>query len=280
MNGNFLFGISLTASFLAGILALFAPCCITFLLPSYLGTIFKEEKKVIFYTILFALGLSFVLIPIAFGFRFFVFVLNDYHKQVYYLGGFILILMGIATLKPFFHIPQIFHVQPKLDKKINAGSAFGLGVMSGLTSACCAPVLFAAVTLTTLSPTLIQALIVSFAYVLGIVFPLFILSLSYEKLTVKLSGGNRQKIYNIFKWLGSGIFIIFGVLVLIFNYQNKIEMNQMEGYGRTIRLIVFNISKNFQNPIIDIGTFLLIVFIFYKLLRIGKRSEHTTTPKK
>jgi len=53
MTGNFIFGVSLTASFLAGILALFAPCCITFLLPSYFGTIFKESKKVIFYTFFF-----------------------------------------------------------------------------------------------------------------------------------------------------------------------------------------------------------------------------------
>ncbi len=281
MNGNFLFGISLTASFLAGILALFAPCCITFLFPSYLGTIFKSSSakasegrgRVTYYTIVFALGLSFVLIPIAFGFRFFVFILNDYHKQVYYLGGLILIVMGIATLKPFFHIPQIFHVQPKLDKKIDAGSAFGLGVMSGLTSACCAPVLFAAVTLTSLSPTLIQALIVSFAYVLGIVFPLFILSLSYERLTAKISGNNRQKIYHVFKILGAGIFILSGILVLIFNFQNKIEMNQMEGYSRTIRLIVFNIAKNFQNPIVDIGTFLIIVFVFYKMVGSGRKPK-------
>lgn len=267
MNSNYFFGISLTASFLAGILALFAPCCITFLLPSYLGTIFKEGKRVIFYTFVFALGLSFILIPIAFGFRFFVFILNDFHKPVYYLGGLILIFMGIATLKPFFHIPQIFHFQPKIDKKINVGSVFGLGVMSGLTSACCAPVLFAAITLTTLAPSIFQALVVSFAYILGIVFPLFILSLTYEKTTSKISGKNRQKIYNIFKVLGGSIFILSGILVLVFNYLNKIEMNQMEGYSRVLRLIVFNISRNFQNPILDMSTFLIIVFIFYKLLR-------------
>lgn len=267
MNSNYFFGISLTASFLAGILALFAPCCITFLLPSYLGTVFKEGKRVIFYTFIFALGLSFILIPIAFGFRFFVFILNDYHKPVYYIGGLILILMGIATLKPFFHIPQIFHFQPKIDKKINIGSVFGLGVMSGLTSACCAPVLFAAITLTSLAPSIFQALVVSFAYILGIVFPLFFLSLTYEKTTSKISGANRQKMYNVFKILGGSIFIISGILVLIFNYFNKIEMNQMEGYSRTLRVIVFNISRNFQNPILDIGTFLIIVFIFYKLVK-------------
>ena len=275
MTGNFIFGVSLTASFLAGILALFAPCCITFLLPSYFGTIFKESKKVIFYTFIFSLGLSIILIPIALGFRFFIFFLDDYHKLIYYLGGFILILMGIATLKPIFHIPQIFHIQPKLDKKINTGSVFGLGVMSGLTSACCAPVLFAAITLTSLAPSILQAIIISFAYILGIVFPLFIISLTYEKTTVKISGKNRQKIYNIFKVLGGGIFIVSGISVLIFNYLNKIEMNQMEDYTKTLRLTVFNISKNFQNPILDIGVFILIVILFHSLLKNSKKKDIT-----
>lgn len=274
MDTNFLFGISLTASFLAGVLALFAPCCITFLFPSYLGTIFKSGRgKVIFYTFIFALGLAFILIPIALGFRFFVFFLDDYHKQIYYLGAFILIGMGIMTLKPIFHIPQFFHVEPKLDKKINAGSVFGLGLMSGLTSSCCAPVLFAAVTLTTLSPSLFQAIIVSMAYVLGIVFPLFILSLGYEKFSKKISGENRQKTYNILKYLGASIFIISGILIGIFNFYNKIQMKQMDGYSKSIRILVFEIAKWFQNPILDISVFLIIVFIFYKLLKHGSKTE-------
>ena len=275
MAGNFIFGVSLTASFLAGILALFAPCCITFLFPSYLGTIFKESRKVIFYTLIFSLGLSFILIPIALGARFFVFFLDDYHKQIYYLGAFILIAMGLTTLKPIFDLPTLFHFQPKMNKKISVGSVFGLGLMSGLTSACCAPVLFAAITLTTLAPSLFQGLIVSFAYILGIVFPLFVMSLFYDKLTTKISGKNRQKIYNIFKILGGSIFIISGILVFIFNYLNKIKMGQMEGYGKTLRLTIFNISKNLQNPILDIGVFIFIMIVFYSLLKLNKKKGVT-----
>ncbi len=267
MDSNILFGVSLTASFLAGVLALFAPCCITFLFPSYLGTIFKDTKKVMLYTIIFALGLSFILIPIALGLRFFIYFLEAYHKQVYYIGALILILMGIMTIKPLFHIPQFFHMKPDINKRVDAGSVFMLGLMSGLTSACCAPVLFAAVTLTTLSPTLLQAAIVSLAYVLGIVFPLFVLSLFYKKATNRLSGQFRQKIYTTFKYLGSAIFITSGVLVAIFNYLDKIQMNQMEGYSKNIRMLVFNMGKYFQNPVVDSITFLLILVIFYKLLK-------------
>lgn len=266
MNTSFMFGISLTASFLAGVLALFAPCCITFLFPSYLGTVFKDHKKIVFYTFIFALGLSLILIPVALGFRFFIYFLDAYHKQIYYLGAFFLIFMGFMTVKPIFHLPQFFHVQPKFDKSINTGSVFGLGLMSGLTSSCCAPVLFAAITLTTLSSSLFQAIIVSFAYVLGIVFPLFILSLSYERFSEKISGQNRQKVYTVLKYLGAGVFILSGILIATFNYFDRIQMNQMEGYAKMVQLIVFEIAKLFQNPVVDISIFFLILLIFYQLL--------------
>jgi cytochrome c biogenesis protein CcdA len=267
MSNNFLFGISLTGSFLAGALALFAPCCITFLFPSYLGTVFKEGKKVIFYTIIFALGLAFILIPVSLGFRALIFFFDQYHTGIYYLGGLFLIFMGIMTIKPVFQLPQLFHVAPGLNKKINTFSVFGLGLMSGLSSSCCAPVLFAAVTLTSLAPTLFQSVIVSLAYVMGIVFPLFIMSLFYERLTGRISGKNRQKIYNIFKVLGAAIFIISGILIIIFNGMGKIQMYQMDAYTKPLRLLVFELSKNFKNPMIDLGVFALILIGFYKLIK-------------
>lgn len=267
MSNNFLFGISLTGSFLAGALALFAPCCITFLFPSYLGTVFKESKKVIFYTLIFALGLASILIPVSLGFRAFIFFFDKYHNGIYYLGGLFLIFMGVMTLKPLFHIPQLFHVNPNLNKKLNILSVFWLGLISGLSSSCCAPVLFAAVTLTSLAPTLFQSVIVSIAYVLGIVFPLFLMSLFYEKLTEKISGNTRQNIYNVFKYLGAFIFIISGISIIVMNGFGKIQMYQMESYTKPLRLLVFELSKNFKNPLLDIGIFVLILIIFYKLIK-------------
>lgn len=267
MSNNFLFGISLTGSFLAGVLALFAPCCITFLFPSYLGTVFREGKKVVFYTLIFALGLSFILIPVSLGFRAFIFFFDKYHSGIYYLGGIFLIFMGIMTLKPLFHIPQLFRVNQQLNKRIDVASVFGLGLMSGLSSSCCAPVLFAAVTLTSLAPTFFQSVIVSAAYVLGIVFPLFIMALFYEKLTTKISGKTRRNIYNIFKVIGAGIFILSGISIIVLNGIGKIQMYQMETYTKPLRLLVFELSKNFRNPVIDIGVFVFILIIFYKLIK-------------
>ncbi|MCR4277139.1 MAG: hypothetical protein NUV87_03350 [Candidatus Roizmanbacteria bacterium] len=269
MDNNFFFGISLTGSFLAGTLALFAPCCITFLFPSYLGTIFKERKNVMFYTLIFALGLASILIPVALGFRAFIFFFDQFHQLIYFIGGLFLIFMGLMTIRPIFNFQfSIFNKikQPKLDNKVNIISVFTLGLVSGLSSSCCAPVLFAAVTLTSLAPNTFQAIVVSSAYVFGIVFPLFIMSLFYEKLTEKISGSNRQKIYNIFKFLGAFIFITSGILIIIFDALNKIQMYQMEKYTKSLRLFVFELSKYFQNPVLDLLIFISIIFIFYKLV--------------
>lgn len=279
MESNFIFGISLTASFLAGVLALFAPCCITFLFPSYLGTVFKDGRKVMFYTLIFALGLSAILIPVALGFRVFVFFFDQFHRQIYYLGGLFLIFMGVMTIKPIsnfpFPIPNFIQRRPlQLGEKVDIASVFSLGLVSGLSSSCCAPVLFAAVTLTTLSPSLIQATVVSLSYVMGIVFPLFIMSLFYEKATEKISGKKRQKIYNIFKILGAGIFILSGILIIIFNFLGKIQMYQMEGYSRNFRLWIFQIAKYFQNPVIDIAAFGLILVVGYWLFKIKRISAN------
>ncbi|MEX1052331.1 MAG: cytochrome c biogenesis CcdA family protein [Patescibacteria group bacterium] len=274
MDAGFFFGISITASFLAGVLALFAPCCITFLFPAYLGTIFKESKKVMFYTFVFALGLAFILVPVALGFRFFIGFFDQFHKSIYYIGSLILILMGISTIRPLFTIPSFIRTTKNIDKNVNVGSVFSLGLFSGLTSACCAPVLFAAITLTTLSPTIIQALFVSLAYVLGIVFPLFIMSMLYKKVSSSLIVKKRQRVYEILKFIGAGIFILSGVLIAIFNYQDKIQMYQTAESSNTLRLFVFEISKNFKNPLVDIAVFSIVLLVFIYLIKKNEKKEN------
>lgn len=266
MTENFLFGISLTGSFLAGVLALFAPCCITFLLPSYLGTIFKKTEKVFFYTLIFSLGLATILVPVALGFKFIVSFFDSFHRGFYYLGAAVLVLMGGMT---FFEVrmPFSFSLSQKPKERVDIASVYTLGVISGLTSSCCAPVLLAAITLTSLSPTLLQAVVVALAYVLGIVFPLFLLSFFYDKISTRFLGEIKSKVYRIFKILGGLIFAASGVIIAILNFQGRIVMGGMSGETASIRMLVFNLSKYFQNPFADILTFGLIVYVFYRLIK-------------
>jgi cytochrome c biogenesis protein CcdA len=266
MSENFLFGISLTGSFLAGILALFAPCCITFLLPSYLGTIFKKTEKVFFYTLIFSAGLATILVPVALGFKFVVSFFDTYHSGFYYLGAAVLILMGVMTWGEV-KLALPFHFSTKPREKVDIASVYGLGVVSGLTSSCCAPVLLAAMTLTSLAPTIFQAVVVALAYVLGIVFPLFLLSFVYDKISNQLLTTVKSKVYEVFKILGSLIFIVSGIVIALLNYQGKIVMGGITGETAGVRMLVFNLSQYFQNPLVDILTFGLVIYVFYRLIR-------------
>ena len=68
----------------------------------------------------------------------------------------------------------------------------------------------------------------------------------------------------------AAIFILSGIGIIIANYFNKIQMYQMEGYTKPLRLLVFNLGKYFQNPLVDIIIFVAIIYIFYKLIKPKK----------
>jgi len=269
MSTNFFLGISLTGSFLAGVLALFAPCCITFLLPSYLGTIFKKSEQVMLYTVIFALGLASVLVPIALGFKFIVSFFDVYHASFYYVGAALLIGIGIMTYGEV-KLPVYFSFVQKQKQKTDAASVYALGVMSGLTSSCCAPVLFAAVTLTSLAPSTFQAIIVAGAYIFGIVFPLFLLSFVYQHISTTTVLRIQKKGYVFFKLLGSVIFILSGIWIAIMNFQGKIVMLGESDKSSSLRMVIYNISSIFHNSFIDIFVFATLLLLFIRLIRQKK----------
>src|SRR3990167_6221365 len=92
-----LFQTSLIAAFVAGIVALFAPCCISFLLPAYLGNVFKEKEKVVLMTLVFGLGIFVVMMPAVLGVAALSKALFVYHNTIYFLGGFVMLISAVIT---------------------------------------------------------------------------------------------------------------------------------------------------------------------------------------
>lgn len=267
MDSSLITGVSITAAFIGGMVALFAPCCITFLFPAYLGTIFKEKSRVVFLTLVFAIGLGSILIPTALGFRLIVTVFNQYHATTYYLGSLLMILLGLATIfEAKINIPYLPRFE--MPKKMTVGSTFLLGVFSGITSSCCAPVLFAAITLSTLSPTMLSAFLVAFVYVAGIVFPLFFLSLVYEKLTQAKLFTLKTKFKNSLKFIAGIIFIFSGILIAFLTFKGKILMSQEnENFARYLRIFIYNLSSRFSGSYIDLATILVILTVIIIFIR-------------
>ncbi|OGG23991.1 hypothetical protein A3A79_02225 [Candidatus Gottesmanbacteria bacterium RIFCSPLOWO2_01_FULL_43_11b] len=178
---NFITSISLITAFFGGMVALFAPCCITFLLPSYLANIFREKGRVVWMTLIFGLGIATVLVPVALGIRAVGEIFQQYHTQTYVIGGLFMIALGVMELTGRKITLPMLNLTIDLNKRHDPWSVYLLGIFSGLTTSCCTPVLAGVLTLSFLSPNFVWAGLAGLAYVFGMVTPLVVMALLLEK---------------------------------------------------------------------------------------------------
>ncbi|MBI4037072.1 hypothetical protein HY385_01470 [Candidatus Daviesbacteria bacterium] len=273
---NVLFQTSLIAAFIAGMVALFAPCCITFLLPAYLGSVFKEKEKVLFMTLVFGLGIFVVLLPAVLGVAFISKMLFRYHSTIYLLSGVVMLVVAAISLLGL-KLPM-----PKLTRNSNGRtdmvSIFILGVFSGITSACCAPVLIGLLSLTFLSPSFFGALLLGGIYVLGMVVPLLLMSIFLENRVDKLAILKRPvgsfKLFNknypliLSNLVAAGIFFITGTLTLFLTLTGRLSMEKMSGVSKSVENIGGWINTILGgNWVVNAIFLVVIILLFYKLFR-------------
>lgn len=168
------------AAFFAGGVALFAPCCIVFLAPSYLaGAVRNRRWRLLPLTFLFAAGLAVVLVPITLGISLIAAAIAKYHAALYYAGGgLMLVLAGLTLAGRMWSLPSFLRA-PDVARGDGA-SFFALGVFSGIASSCCAPVLVGVMTLSALAGSPAGGIALGLAYVFGMVFPLFVMALLWD----------------------------------------------------------------------------------------------------
>ena len=247
-----LFSASIIAAFIAGIAALFAPCCITVLLPSYFASIFREKRELFFMTFIFFLGILAVFLPIGLGAAILGQIFSRYHNAIFGIGGFSLVLLGFFILTgKHFSLP--FRANHALQKH-NAVSVFSLGVFSGVATTCCAPVLAGVLALAAIPGSIFWGGIYTLSYVLGIVAPLFLISFFLDKIDFtkkfqvlhklfEYSIGHR-KVSVTFAEIISGVtFLAMGILILYLALINQLFM-QAGGYQTDINIYL---TKVFQS---------------------------------
>lgn len=276
-----LLGASVVASFLGGMLALFAPCCVSFLFPSYFATAFKQKSKIFFMTFVYFIGLAAVLVPIGLGVSALSRIFASYHEEVFLIGGIFLIFLSILTIFGKT-IPMPFKITPNFQKS-DVLSIFILGLISGAASSCCTPVLVGVLTITALSGTFLYALLLSLTYVLGMVFPLFILSYFWDKYDFSKTKWLQGK---LFQWklfgktyyihtshlLSAGILGIMGILIVVLALLGKtwtsvLYLQKMTNIFGSITNFMIEKTKFIPEYVWVIGAILLILFIIKRALR-------------
>ncbi|MBI4136484.1 hypothetical protein HY469_00320 [Candidatus Roizmanbacteria bacterium] len=278
MGQDTIFQISLVASYIAGIVALFAPCCISYLFPAYIGNVFKERGTILGMTFVYSLGILVIMLPIVLGARALSTFFFRFHDQMYLFGSFIMIVVAFISLLGL-KLPMP-HPAITIKNKHDVASTFLLGLVSGITSACCAPVLLGVITLSAFSPTLIQSLLVGVFYVFGMVTPLYIASIFIkdknilEKPWIKkqvnvITIGSQHYQITMGNVIAFIVFFTAGLAMYVLTLMGKTGMTVAQSasaqYIQSVALSISEItSKFFIIDILFIGAF---GFVVYTLIR-------------
>jgi cytochrome c-type biogenesis protein len=220
-----LLGGSLAAAFLAGMVALFAPCCITVLFPAYLAAAVRNRRwRVVPLTFVFAAGLATVLVPITLGVGALANTLLRAHSAVYALGGLLMLAFAAVVVLGFTWSLPMLRGAPDVTRT-DSGGVYVLGVFSGAASACCAPVLAGVMTLSAVAPGPLASAGVGLAFVFGMVFPLVVLTTAWDRFggdtarlrgrTVRYQALGRPVTTTTLDLLVAGLFAAMGVGLLV-----------------------------------------------------------------
>ncbi|MBI2018437.1 cytochrome c biogenesis protein CcdA [Candidatus Daviesbacteria bacterium] len=269
------FQTSLVAAFVAGMVALFAPCCITFLLPAYLGSVFKEKEKIVLMTLVFGAGIFVTLMPAVLGVALISKMLFRYHDAIYITGGLLMLFVAAVTFLGL-KLPMPSLPNAKIGRRADILSIFTLGIFSGITSACCAPVLIGIMTLTFLSPSFFGALLVGGTYVLGMVVPLLMMAvflsdkmpkmvfLRRPVTSINLFG--RTYMVALSNLIASVIFFATGILALGLTLTGKLSSQDMDIFTKTITGVLNNVNNVFgSNIFVNILFVVVLAFLIYKV---------------
>lgn len=275
---------SFVTAFLAGVAALFAPCCIGVLLPSYLASIFKTRTKIFLMTFVYYLGLLTVFLPLGLGIASLGAAFSQYHSTIFLIGGLFMLGLGLALVfGKSFALP--FHVTPKVTKRTDAWSLYVLGIFSGIATTCCAPVLAGVLALSALPGSWFFGSLYSLIFVTGLVLPLFVIAFFVDKTNIvaKLQTLRRQLHYKLFghdihvnlSHLLSGIMFIFiGLFILVVERTGDVA-NSM--YQLKVNLVTAQVTQAVSRVTHNVPEWawaVLFIGVFALIVRMAWRQAH------
>jgi cytochrome c-type biogenesis protein len=195
VDSSIFFGGSVIAAVVAGIIALFAPCCISVMLPAYFASSFQNRRILVAMTFLFAAGVASIILPLALGANVLRQLFTSQHTPIYVTAGVLMLCLGVyVLLGGQIHLPMPGR---RASSKAGPLSVYSLGLFSGVATSCCAPVLAGVIALSGAASSFAIALGLGAAYVFGMVAPLFVIALLWERFDWRASPLFRPRSFAI-----------------------------------------------------------------------------------
>jgi cytochrome c-type biogenesis protein len=178
--------ISLLPAFLGGALALLSPCG-ALLLPGYLATTVTRRTSLLLHACVFYLGLLLTLVPLGVGAGALGALLTQHRALLVAGTSMLLIVLGaVHALGPGLDPARLLPGAERLRRASARGSGlprtFLLGAVGGVAGVCAGPILGAVLTLAVGQGSSARAAVLLAAYGAGMVVPLLLLALLWERL--------------------------------------------------------------------------------------------------
>src|SRR5579885_3177915 len=200
MPTSIFYGGSLVAALVAGAIALFAPCCLSVMLPAYFASSFQNRRVLMAMTFVYAAGVATVILPLTMGASVLRQLFVEGHRPIYLSGGLLMLGLALYTLLGGqLHLPM---PSRRAGNRRGALSVYSLGVFSGVATSCCAPVLAGVIALSGTASSFLLALGLGMGYVCGMVAPLFLIALLWEQVDWRASRLFRPR---TLRWRAAGL---------------------------------------------------------------------------
>lgn len=281
---------SFITAFIAGMAALFAPCCIGVLLPAYLASVFKSKSKIFLMTFVYFLGILTIFLPLGLGVASLSSFFSDNHGLFFTVGGAFMLLVGVSMLVGKSVMLPI-KVHPKL-QKYDFGSIYILGIFSGIATTCCAPVLAGVLALSALPGSIWLGSLYALTFVIGMMVPLFIMAAVVDrsqalekfqslKRTVSYFVFGRQIRVSLSHLIAGSIYTVFGLFILVYERANPDIFGT--GYQLEINLLAARATRfidRFSSSIPDGVWAILFILLFLIIGRTAYRQATSETKNK
>lgn len=233
-----------------------------------------------------------MLLPIALGASAIAQYIGQGHSLIFIAGGFLMIFFGMWSFWGHSMLPQI-HLPVNL-KRSDTPSVFTLGVFSGVASSCCAPVLAGILVLTTLSTSTVEALFVGLAYVFGMIFPLLMTAVAWDRKASRAGKFLQGRMVHIkfftmevdmhsSKLIAGFMFVVMGALTAILGFTNTMLAmpgSELIGIYQTAfeQAIVNAISTQEFATIVSLSLLLILVVYIALLGKKGRTHKVAIAP--
>ena len=203
---------------------------------------------------------------------------------------FLILVVALAFLGIKLPMPHFSYDGTR--EKTDVLSTFILGIFSGITSACCAPVLIGVVTLSSLTPSLVQSLGVGAFYIAGMVAPLYIASLFIHKRNILAQPIFRKHITTltilkkefpilVSNCIAAAVFTITGILIVVLTLNGTLSMSANQDQVRSnINFVALKATEiTSQIPGVNILFLAIFAMFIFWMIKLLKKEKDTCCEK-